>query len=176
MVSLDPSAAAGFFLQIRLAEKNFRLISGLAKFLRSEQNPAATSDFCHIGLVEKSYRLISGLAQILFLKKKKNKIRPNQAKYIHPLTANLVGNELEMSPEILVYDVKLGDKYSWLAIHVGLTNNSMDLFDRVLESIIVCNFRRAIFLRRIFGGQNVAANLARLNFFGGHNFGSESGE
>ena len=33
--------------------------------------------------------------------------------------------KLKMSPEILVYDVKLGDKYSSLAIHVGLTNNSI---------------------------------------------------
>jgi len=31
------------FLQIRLAEKNFRLISDLAEFLQGEQNPAETN-------------------------------------------------------------------------------------------------------------------------------------
>jgi len=55
-------AAAEFFLQIRFAEKNFRLLSGLAHFLRSEQNSAkirlTQANFCIIELAERNFGLM----------------------------------------------------------------------------------------------------------------------
>jgi len=73
----------------------------------------------------------------------------------------MVDNEIENVSGNFSTWYKVGDTFSWLATqcHVSLTNNFMDLFDRVLEFTIWLQiFSTLFFVKRILSGQNLVAN------------------